>query len=415
MLTAFDAQWAQVLYVGKIKGRKGEWLGLRMDEVVGDCDGSIGNDRYFTCENAQGLFIKWESGRLVPAPERADLPEPVLAHMLMLFEMCDARQTGGLDVNELRGAMQMLGMNVAKTDVQAMFKKLVTDEDRVATRKDAIEFDEFRQLMEEQWAGVDLGAVVQSIVDDEDEEQRRQAEAKLAVLEHNLTVDICGATVDLKYFDVGTNVALVVVYSFLALALTMQIYLDVPEDKVTLMMVFTLGGSAVLFGIGAVAIRQSNWALVKMYSVLLFFAGGLHVAVCIVVTAGTLHMSTSAAVAVMDRECGTCIGGGRCHTIGSSVSLQDIQQVHEQPWYCCCAHNECYASEVSDPVSHISLSDKLQTAKDTCQHRDEYMAYARLWAYPMQSVLGEERCFERAEDPNLSYGGTPVHSVTWHC
>ena len=74
-----------VMYKGRIKGRKGEWLGLQMDEMVGDCDGTIGEDRYFTCEDAQGLFIKWESGRVVAAPDRAVIPQPVLEHMLMLI------------------------------------------------------------------------------------------------------------------------------------------------------------------------------------------------------------------------------------------------------------------------------------------------------------------------------------------
>lgn len=335
------------MYKGTIKGRKGEWLGLQMDETIGDCDGTIGEDRYFACEDAQGLFIRWESGRVVAALERAVIPQPVLEHMLMLFEMCDTSQTGGLDVNETLQAMRLLGQGVTKKDVQPIYKRIVNDADRVSSLKTGIVFDEFRRVMEEQWSGVDLDAVVQSIQQEEAQELQKQEEARRAALEQDLTIDVMGVPVDLKYFGAGTNVGLLVVYSCLAIAATGQIYLHVPEDMLTFFMIAVLSSSAVLFGIGGVAINTHNWPLLKLYSVLLFFAAGMQVAVCIAFQAGLLQMSTSVVAAVMDRECGTCIGAERCATVSSIVlPTQAGADLRDRPWYCCCAHNECRGSEL---------------------------------------------------------------------
>ena len=36
-----------VRYKGPIEGRKGNWLGLEMDETIGDNDGTMGGKRYF--------------------------------------------------------------------------------------------------------------------------------------------------------------------------------------------------------------------------------------------------------------------------------------------------------------------------------------------------------------------------------
>ena len=523
-------QAAEVKYKGTIKGRKGEWLGIRLEQPIGDCDGTVGGERYFTCEDTQGLFIRWESGRLVAAPERAVLPGPVLEHMRMLFETCDASQTGGLDVNELGQAMQLLGQE--QTDAEAIFERIVSDADRVSARKGAIEFDEFTRIMEEQWVGVDLDAVVQSIQEEDAKELRRQEEARRAALTQDLKLDVIGVDLDLKYFGSGTNAGLFVVYSCLALAVTAQIYLHAPEDTLTVFMVAVLGGSAALFGIGGVAIKTQNWPLVKMYAVLLFFAAGMQVAVCIAFNAGLLQMSTSVVAAVMDRECGTCIGAGRCATVSSSVlAAQASDDGHEQPWYCCCAHNECRGEEldlvvlaqatcedacalanlagsntdsrgsclaqgggaagslgsgcvyvaatdavceqgdpgllsgscpamaglntsaaraaclgaagceytpgirrrctqadadvrcagnehsesacasagvcVYTPVEYgrrAGLSVEQEAAKQMCQGREEYLGFARLRAYPKLSVLGEDRCFDRDDDPNDAGG-----------
>ncbi len=363
------------MYKGRIKGRKGEWLGLQMDETVGDCDGTVGEDRYFTCEDTQGLFIKWESGRVVATPDRAVIPQPVLEHMLMLFETCDASRTGGLDVGELLQAMQLLGQGVTKKDAQAIFKRIVNDADRVSSLKTGIEFDEFRRVMEEQWLGVDLDAVVRSIQEEEQAELEKQEAARLAALEQDLAIDVMGVTVDLNYFGAGTNVGLLVVYSCMALAVTGQVYLHVPEDMLTFFMVAVLGGSAALFGIGGVAIKTQNWPLVKLYSVLLFFAAGMQFAVCIAFKVGLLQMSTSVVAAVMDRECGTCVGAERCATVSSSVlPAQADAELGDQPWYCCCAHNECRGTELAiqaqatceDSCALADLTDSDTASRASC-------------------------------------------------
>ena len=100
--------------------------------------------------------------------------------------------------------------------------------------------------MEEQWLGVDLDTVVQSIQQEEAEDLQRQENARLAALEQDLAVDVMGVTVDLNYFGAGTNVGLLLVYTCLALAATGQIYLHVPEDTLTFCMVAVLSSSAVL-------------------------------------------------------------------------------------------------------------------------------------------------------------------------
>ena len=341
-------QPGKVAYKGKIKGRKGDWLGLSMEETVGDCDGAVGDERYFECHDGQGLFIKWESGRVVSAPEKAVIPEAVLKHMEMLFEMCDESQTGGLDVNELQDAMKLLGQPVKKKDAQDIFKKVMNDGDRVATRVNAIEFDEFRVVMENQWVGVDLDAVVNAIRIDEEQEKLREAEAKEAALGALLVVDVMGFTVDLKYFGAGTNLGLLVVYGSLALAVTGHLLLAIPDDMTNRLLIAVLGGSAALFAIGGVAIKNHDWPLVKLYAVLLFFAAGAQVALLILFKTGLFQMSTSVVASIMDRECGTCIGNGRCATVSSSIlpPVETDADLTNQPWYCCCAHNKCRGSEL---------------------------------------------------------------------
>merc|ERR1739847_247661 len=50
----------QVKFVGKTKFAEGYWAGIEYDEPVGKNDGSVKSDRYFTCKNKYGGFVKVE-------------------------------------------------------------------------------------------------------------------------------------------------------------------------------------------------------------------------------------------------------------------------------------------------------------------------------------------------------------------
>jgi len=47
-----------VRYVGKIEGKKGQWLGLELtDGCVGDSDGTWQGRQYFKCQQNKGMFL----------------------------------------------------------------------------------------------------------------------------------------------------------------------------------------------------------------------------------------------------------------------------------------------------------------------------------------------------------------------
>ncbi|KAG1048805.1 hypothetical protein G6F43_008828 [Rhizopus delemar] len=47
-----------VRYMGGVHFGKGEWVGVELDHRVGNCDGSVDGQRYFTTDHHRGIFCK---------------------------------------------------------------------------------------------------------------------------------------------------------------------------------------------------------------------------------------------------------------------------------------------------------------------------------------------------------------------
>ncbi|OAD08466.1 hypothetical protein MUCCIDRAFT_71582 [Mucor lusitanicus CBS 277.49] len=47
-----------ILYVGKVEGKPGHFLGVELDRSVGSNDGSIDGKRYFSTLTNRGIFVK---------------------------------------------------------------------------------------------------------------------------------------------------------------------------------------------------------------------------------------------------------------------------------------------------------------------------------------------------------------------
>ncbi|KAG1044653.1 hypothetical protein G6F43_011426 [Rhizopus delemar] len=47
-----------VKYIGGVEFGKGEWIGIELDHRVGNCDGSMNGQRYFTTDHHRGIFCK---------------------------------------------------------------------------------------------------------------------------------------------------------------------------------------------------------------------------------------------------------------------------------------------------------------------------------------------------------------------
>ncbi|KAM0681318.1 hypothetical protein GINT2_000518 [Glugoides intestinalis] len=49
-----------VRYIGEVKGRPGNWVGLELDEARGSNNGTVGDERYFHCQEKHGIFVKYD-------------------------------------------------------------------------------------------------------------------------------------------------------------------------------------------------------------------------------------------------------------------------------------------------------------------------------------------------------------------
>ncbi|VDP12601.1 unnamed protein product [Onchocerca flexuosa] len=47
-----------ISYIGRTKFKDGYWIGVAYDEPFGKHDGSVDGERYFTCENKHGVFVR---------------------------------------------------------------------------------------------------------------------------------------------------------------------------------------------------------------------------------------------------------------------------------------------------------------------------------------------------------------------
>ncbi|QIW98003.1 hypothetical protein AMS68_003521 [Peltaster fructicola] len=53
-----DGRVARVRFVGTTSFQTGDWIGVELDEETGKNDGSVKGDRYFTCEQGHGMFVR---------------------------------------------------------------------------------------------------------------------------------------------------------------------------------------------------------------------------------------------------------------------------------------------------------------------------------------------------------------------
>lgn len=65
-----------IRFVGQTGFAAGKWVGVELDEPNGKNDGSVAGKRYFTCEEARGVFVRPSQIRLLldgDTPDRAEV------------------------------------------------------------------------------------------------------------------------------------------------------------------------------------------------------------------------------------------------------------------------------------------------------------------------------------------------------
>ena len=57
--TNIGARRGEVMFVGKVKGlERGYWVGIKLDEPVGDNDGKVKDKKIFECSAKFGMFVR---------------------------------------------------------------------------------------------------------------------------------------------------------------------------------------------------------------------------------------------------------------------------------------------------------------------------------------------------------------------
>lgn len=55
-----------VQYKGCLSGKQGDWVGVHLEEKVGNCNGMVNGRRYFQCPDGNGLFVRANRIRFIP-------------------------------------------------------------------------------------------------------------------------------------------------------------------------------------------------------------------------------------------------------------------------------------------------------------------------------------------------------------
>ena len=68
----------EVRFVGETLFAEGIWVGVELEDASGKNDGSVYNERYFTCEENRGMFIKLGAVKVIgqAPPRAAPAPKP---------------------------------------------------------------------------------------------------------------------------------------------------------------------------------------------------------------------------------------------------------------------------------------------------------------------------------------------------
>ena len=69
------ARRGEVKYVGKVKGQRGYWIGVKLDEPTGDSDGKVKDKQYFECPMKFGIFVRPDKLKVGDYPEIDEFDE----------------------------------------------------------------------------------------------------------------------------------------------------------------------------------------------------------------------------------------------------------------------------------------------------------------------------------------------------